>query len=77
MADEPAVQFLRCVLTRLRSQPWERDHFDITRVCAAREEARTRYATMFSPELVRGTDRDTLLGLHRQPEPDDPENRAD
>jgi hypothetical protein len=69
MADEPAVQFLRGVLTRLQSQPWERDHFDISHVRTAREEARTRYATMFSPELVRSTDRDTLLGLLRDVNP--------
>jgi hypothetical protein len=65
MADEPTVQFLRGVLTLLRSQPWERDHFDIIRDRTAREEARTRFATMLSPERVRGTDRDSLLGLLR------------
>ncbi|MEJ7638748.1 MAG: hypothetical protein WKF75_12425 [Singulisphaera sp.] len=65
MADEPAVQFLRSVLTRLRSQPWERDHFDLSRDRTAGEDARTRVATMLSPERVRGTDRDALLGLLR------------
>jgi hypothetical protein len=65
MADEPAVEFLRGVLTLLRSQPWERDHFDIIRDRTAREEARTRVATILAPELVGGTDPGTLLGLLR------------
>lgn len=65
MADEPAVQFLRGVLTLLRSQPWERDHFDIIRDRTAREEARMRFATMLSPELVAGTEPGTLLGILR------------
>src|SRR4051812_44401132 len=59
MADEPAVRFLRGVLTLLRSQPWERDHFATIRDRAARDEARARFATILSPELVGGTDRDT------------------
>ena len=65
MTDEPAVQFLRGVLTRLRSQPWERDHFDLSRDRTAGEDARTRVATRLTPERVRGTDRDALLGLLR------------
>jgi hypothetical protein len=63
--DEPAVRFLRSVLTRLRSQPWERDHFDAHHTRAAGEEARTRCATALTPESVRGTDPDALLGLLR------------
>jgi hypothetical protein len=51
MADEPAVQFLRGVLTQLRSQPWERDHFDISRDRTAREDARNRVATMLTPSV--------------------------
>lgn len=65
MADEPAVQFLRGVLTRLRSQPWERDHLDPSRDRAAGEDARTRIATMLSPDHIGGTDPEALLGLLR------------
>ncbi len=39
MADEPAVKFLRGVVTRMRSQSWERDHFDASNLRAAREDA--------------------------------------
>src|SRR4051794_12805576 len=65
MADEPAVRFLRGILTLLRSQPWEGDYLDITRARPARDEARARFATILAPELVGGTDRGTLLALVR------------
>ncbi len=65
MAEDTAVLFLRGVLNRLRSQPWERERFDAPRARAAREDALSRYATMLSPELVRETDRDALLELLR------------
>jgi len=63
--DEPAVLFLRGVLTRLRAQPWERDRFDARHATAARGEDRTRCATALTPESVRGTDPDALLALLR------------
>jgi len=65
MTDEPAVQFLRGVLTRLKSQPWEKDRFDAQLSTADGGDAWTRSATALSPESVRGTDRDALLGLLR------------
>src|SRR3954449_569304 len=66
MADEPAVQFLRGVLTRLRSQPWERDHLDPSRDRTDGEDARARITAMLSPERIGDTDPEALFGLIRE-----------
>lgn len=65
MSDEPAVKFLRGVVTRMRSQSWERDHFDASNLRAAREDALKRYSTILAPELVGAVDWGTLVGLLR------------
>jgi hypothetical protein len=65
MADDRALHILRVVLTRLRSQTWERDRWDTSRTHAARDLALTRYDQILAPERVSGLDRETFLGFLR------------
>ena len=65
MADDRALHILRVVLTRLRSQTWERDRWDTSRTHAARDLALTRYDQILAPERVGGLDRETFLGFLR------------
>jgi hypothetical protein len=65
MADDRALHILRVVLTRLRSQAWERDRWDTSRTHAARDLALTRYDQILAPERVGGLDRETFLGFLR------------
>ncbi len=67
MSDDHAVQVLREVLQRLRSQPWERDHWDSERLEAARVEALERYGWILSPKHIHKLDRETFLAfLHSE-----------
>jgi hypothetical protein len=65
MPDDRALHILRRVLTRLRSQPWERDRWSALRVQTAREEALERYGSIRSPELVGSIEKDLFLGFLR------------
>jgi hypothetical protein len=65
MADDRALHILRVVLTRLRSQTWERDRWDTSRTHAARDLALTRYDQILAPERVGGLDWETFLGFLR------------
>src|SRR4051794_16729662 len=65
MSDDHALHVLRNVLSRLRSQPGERDRWSSSRVLAAREEALSRFDLIRSPELVARIDKETFLGFLR------------
>jgi hypothetical protein len=65
MSDDHAIQILRRVLNRLRSQPWERERWSAAHVDAARQEALARYGVIRSPEAVGSIDRETFLGFLR------------
>jgi len=65
MPEDHALNVLRSVLTRLRSQPWERDRWSTSHVKIAREEALARYGLIRSPEQVGGIDKETFLGFLR------------
>jgi hypothetical protein len=65
MSDDRALHILRRVLTRLRSQPWERDRWSTLRVQSAREEALAQYGSIRSPELVGSIEKDLFLKFLR------------
>lgn len=65
MSDDHAIRVLRHVLTRLRSQPWERNHWDPARTRAARDDALARFGQILSPERVSGLDKETFLAFLR------------
>jgi len=65
MSDDHALGVLRGVLDQVRSQRWERDRWDASRVRAAREDALVRYGLILSPDRVRDIDRGTFLGFLR------------
>jgi hypothetical protein len=65
MPDDRALHVLRGVLTRLRSQAWERDRWDTSRTHAARDLALVRYDRILAPERVGGLDKETFLAFLR------------
>jgi len=65
MPDDRALRVLRGVLTRLRSQTWERDRWDTSRTHVSREDALSRYGLILSPDRVGDLDRETFLGFLR------------
>jgi hypothetical protein len=65
VSDDHALRVLRHVLSRLRSQPWERNHWDPSRTRAARDDALERFGQILSAEEVGGLDEETFLAFLR------------
>jgi hypothetical protein len=65
VSDDHALRVLRHVLTRLRSQSWERNHWDPSRTRAARDDALAQFGLILSPERVGGLDKETFLAFLR------------
>jgi hypothetical protein len=65
MPDDRALHVLRGVLTRLRSQAWERNRWDSSRIHDAREQALARYGLILAPGQLGGLDRETFLAFLR------------
>ncbi len=65
MSNEHALHTLRRVLTRLRSQPWERDRWSEASVQASRDKALAKFGFIRSPELVASIERDVFLEFLR------------
>lgn len=65
MPDDRALLVLRGVLTRLRSQAWERAHWDASHIHDARGQALARYGQILAPGQMGGLDRETFLAFLR------------
>jgi hypothetical protein len=63
VSNDHALRVLRHVLTRLQSQPWERNHWDPSRTRAARDDALARFGQIISAERVGGLGKETFLAF--------------